>query len=537
MASGPGDVAQSPRTLSVSTVAWVLAGLIFIVPRLAAAFTMPVFGAEIDSLSGAWLASTGTGDRRYIPTLFQGITALLLTTDDSELWPRLAAVIASATVPIGFWLLRPRLGEIAAFVALLAVALNPVGIGLGASANASALDETVAIWVFVAFARGWWNPGSAFAAGLLCALCGPAPSLVLLAKLVTTKIALSTVPRSHLAAGSAGLVIGLLVASSRFGLGFDSFIVPPFDLLAAGSERNWSTASAGEVALLYQVPLFAGAVAALVAAIARRRPPRDALAMAWLGFAGGWWLFSTWQETPVPAGALGAPAAVVIAPALVRGIAAAFAVDRVFAAVGLSAAAVFLVLAGANVADWARVEDSGPAGEQALVALFLAAAAGSCAFIIYARASAVFVPVGAILGVVWLVAGAARIATGAADPLLSPVSPGLARDLRDAAIATRAETGGDIVVHPSLAEDAVWPFRDSGTLIVASLVPPSASYIIWPSDATAPEGFVPVEGDWALTRSIRTPTADTLDYLHWLLDRNTLAARPDRIAVYTRPGP
>ena len=82
-----------------------------------------------------------------------------------------------------------------------------------------------------------------------------------------------------------------------------------------------------------------------------------------------------------------------------------------------------------------------------------------------------------------------------------------------------------------------WPFRDSGVLLVSSRVPDTAEFVVWPLDAPPPVGFVVLAGDWALTETIRTPTADLLDYLHWLLDRNTLAARPDQIAVYTRDQP
>ena len=68
--------------------------------------------------------------------------------------------------------------------------------------------------------------------------------------------------------------------------------------------RPWSTASGGELSLLYQAPIIFGAVVCLVLAAARVEPRPDALAVVWIAFAGGWWLFSLADENPAPAGRL-----------------------------------------------------------------------------------------------------------------------------------------------------------------------------------------------------------------------------------------
>jgi hypothetical protein len=336
------------------------------------------------------------------------------------------------------------------------------------------------------------------------------------------------------ASAAAGASAGLILASARFGLGFEALVVPPFDLLAAGSERPWSTASAGEIALLYELPVLVGAGLALVAVAVRWVPRPQAALLAWLAFSAGWWAFSLGHETVAPVAALSLPAILVLARPAALGLRATEHVDRRVAVAGVATVAVLLALTWAVVADWARVERAGDARDWALVVIFLAGAGLAVAAALYARAGAALVLLASALGVAVLAAGTARIATGAADPIVSPQSPEIARQLRDRARAVRTETGLDIVVHPDIEDDLVWPFRDSGVIVVASRVGPNAGFVIWPAAAAAPDGFRALDGSWALTRTIRAPTADPLDYLHWLFDRNTLAPRAGLIAVYVR---
>lgn len=530
----PGGRA-SEAGVSVATLAWLAGAALFVGLRGVAAFRLPVFGAEIDHLSGAWFAAIGVDDDRYVPTLFQAITAGLLRADDSELWPRLIAVAGSATIPAALYLLRPRLGEVGAWGALVLLGLNPLSIAMSSTANAMALDETVAAWLAVLFLRGWWNPATSAFAGFVVALSGFAPLLVVAAAASSHRSAWRALPWARLVAGAAGAAAGLVAASARFGLGMDELVVPPFDLLAAGSERGWATATSGELVILYVMPILVAAAAGAALAVGGRAPVHPVALWAWTALALGWWLFSLGTTSPAPAAALSLPAALVGGPVFACIRRPGQAADLRLGLSALAAMVVFWILAGAIVADWARLERSGPAGEQALVALFLAAATLAVVGIVYARSAALLVPLAVAAGLLWLVPGTMRITTGAAEPLTSPLSPDGARILRGIALAAAGD--GFIVVHPDLEEAVAWPFRDSGTLLIASRVPPTASVLLWPASAPAPEGFLPLAGDWALTRTIRTPVADLLDYLHWMLDRNTLAPVPERIAIYTRAEP
>jgi hypothetical protein len=522
--------------LSLAGLAWLLAALAFVALRVGAAFTLPVFGMELDHLSGAWQASIGQDDHRYVPTLFQAISAFFLWAGTGELAPRLLAVVVAATMPLCAWFLRRDLGDGGAFLVLLALALDPVSVALTASGNAAAFDLPLALWLYVGLRRRWLaRIPVAAAAGLLAASSGPLPLLLLVAALVTARQ-----PQRYwraLAAGGLGAAVALVLASARFGLGFEELVFPPLDILAAGSERRWSTPTAAEVAILYNVPILIAAGLSVAAVLARVVPRPPGMLSAWLAISAGWWVFSIDHHGPLPAAAVALPAALFLGQPAACALASARRVDLRFAAAGLGIMAFFGVILGANIADWARLERPGDGSERALVALLCLGALVGVGLLVWARATAALAVPALMAAIAFLTPGALELATGgAADPLASPFSPVSARDLRDLALESRATTGLEIVVHPDLAEDVTWPFRDSGVLLVASRIPPAAGFVLWPADAPAPEGFVRLEGSWALTRRIRAPTADGLDYLHWLLDRNTLASRPEGIAVYTRPG-
>jgi hypothetical protein len=50
-----------------------------------------------------------------------------------------------------------------------------------------------------------------------------------------------------------------------------------------------------------------------------------------------------------------------------------------------------------------------------------------------------------------------------------------------------------------------------------------------------PDGFVLVEGDWALLDTPAAPTSSWLQYIRWYVDRNSLSVSHTRVAVYIRP--
>jgi hypothetical protein len=231
-----------------------------------------------------------------------------------------------------------------------------------------------------------------------------------------------------------------------------------------------------------------------------------------------------------------APLAILLGPQLVRALSATTGADWRLARILIPVAAVFVLLALANMVDWARSGEVGGGDEQFRVAAFCAVALGGLAIVASSRRSlpALLAPLGAV-AVLVLLPGAFGVAlAGEQEPLPSPLSTPQARDLRDIALQAALDNDGAIVIHSSLREDATWPFRDSGDVVFASRVPPLAAVLVWPASAPRPDGFSVVEGNWALTREMDPPTSGFLDLLHWYVDRNTLAVSPAAVAVYTK---
>ena len=78
-----------------------------------------------------------------------------------------------------------------------------------------------------------------------------------------------------------------------------------------------------------------------------------------------------------------------------------------------------------------------------------------------------FVPAGAVAGLV-MIAGASGVAFGGPnEPLPSPISTIQGEVLRSIALDIRDEQGGLIVVHTDFRDQMTWPFRDSGDVILA----------------------------------------------------------------------
>ncbi|MCA9829879.1 MAG: hypothetical protein KC495_05355 [Dehalococcoidia bacterium] len=532
---GASNRIPPPRSVNVRQLAWLLAATVFVLTRVVAALNLPVFGAELVHLSGAWQASIGVDDARFIPTLFQGLSALQLEFSSSEAGPRVMAVGVSCSVPVLLWLYRSALGHDGALAILLLLAIEPFSVAFGATASAIAFDGPVAIWVLLILGSGRSNKLALAVSGFAGAVCGPAVLFVLLAWLSVgrTRLTLRT-----LAALLGGFIAGAGLASFGFGFGPVTPVVPALSLLAAGSEQAWSTGTTLDLVLLYSTPLLLAAVVAVPVAV-RRRSPLLRLALGWGAFALAWALFSIPSHNPAAAAGLTLPLCVVtgfMAPRAVRAIAH---VRRAEALPLLAGAAVSLVLAWAVLADWSRVERTGDASEQFRLALYLGLAAIFLAVLVARPVlrPALFAPLAFAMAALLLPGAAGLVAGGTSEPLVSPISPAQARKLRDLAVARRDAGEGDIVIHPSLQDAITWPFRGSGVVVVASVAPKSAAIVLWPTSEPAPEGFVIVEGNWALTRTIRAPTADLLDSLHWFLDRNTVASQGVSISVYTREQP
>ena len=171
--SAPAEVERPAYELSGETLAWATVSALFVGLRLGTIWHAPVAGAELDHLSGAWLARIGAPDDRYVPTLFQALTSLLLRFDSVDTWPRVMALLSLCSVPFAVYLLRPRLGRAGALLALLLLTVDAPLISLGTSASAMGFDVGITLWLFVAMTRptlaamgagGAWVPRGAPAA-------------------------------------------------------------------------------------------------------------------------------------------------------------------------------------------------------------------------------------------------------------------------------------------------------------------------------------------------------------------------------------
>ncbi|MCC6382192.1 MAG: hypothetical protein IT304_06760 [Dehalococcoidia bacterium] len=533
---------RAPRfLLPVSALVWGVAAAVFLLLRLGPIWQAPVGGAELDHLSGAWQARVGADDARFVPTLFQAIVAGILHLTDSEVPARLVAFLVTATLPLALYRLRPHLGQAGALLALILLALDGPAIWLGVAASAMGFDLAIAVWLFVFTLEARRAPWLAAVAGFLVASAGPL-ALPLLAAWASVSFARRRYPGARTAAGAtAGVLVAVLLASLRYDLGADGLRVPPLDLFAAGFDDHWSTATAGELLLLYGLPILVGGAIAAAAEAAcwwRGRTPSRAvrLLLAWTAFALAWLIFASTSHQVVPAVGLTLPLALLLGRALGRAIPAMLAADWRFARVLLPLAGLAFVMLAFVVVRWARADAVGDAPSQAKAWLYAVVLVAALLVVsLYRTSRPTLLAAGLAPGIVLLLFGASGVAfSSAGEPLPSPVSPPQARDLRAFAIQAAAERGGVLVVDPAFADALTWPFRDSGNVVVASRVPPLAAVLLWRPEAPRPDGFAPVVGNWALTRAVVPPTEGVLDYLHWLIDRHRLPVTSTPVAVYVR---
>lgn len=536
-----GHMSGPALRVSIEALVWAAAVAVFLALRLGPVWRAPVSGAELIHLSGAWQARIGVEDGRFVPSLFQAISALTLHATTSEVPARILAWAASATIPLAFWLLRPVFGRAGALLALAVLAVDPPGILLDASASALGFDAAVAAWLFVAAARwrglDWvWLP-----AGFLVATSGPAP-LVFAAAAMAVALARAEYPRpAAFVAGAVGAALGVAAASAGFGFGHGAVVVPPFALFAAGYDQEWSTLTASQVVALYDLPLMAAGAAALAWTATRvvreGRASRDHLILlAWAGLSLAWLVSSSRSHSPVPVASAALPFALLIGPLLAAASGPVVRADWRLARFLLPVAATCALLALAVVVDWARMGATGDGADWRRV-LALAAAAVAClgALAIDRRRAPTLAAAGLVAGVLGLLPGVANIAvTAPNEPLASPASPSEARIARRLVLELASTSGGLVAVHERFADSLTWPFRDSGDLVLSSAAPPAAAALVWPADLPAPEGFARLEGDLAMVEGVAPPTSGFLAYVGWLVDRNILATTGDRAVVYTR---
>ncbi|MEP7214857.1 MAG: hypothetical protein ABI782_01320 [Anaerolineaceae bacterium] len=528
-------------TVSIGALAWGAAALLFVLLRFAFLWNAPVGGFELVGLSGAWQTRIGETDARFVPTLFQALSAALLHVSSSETPSRILAFLSVCSLPAAVYLLRPRLGEAGALVTLLLLAMDPFGIALGASASAMGFDLAIALWLFVAFVRGnapdWlWAVGA-----LVLATSGPV-ALPLAAAVAAVSLLYRRYPtRRRAVALVAGVALGIALASFRFGLGWDGLRVPPFVLFNAGFEQVWSGGTAFELSLLYAIPiLVAGISAASVVALrayrARLASRGTLVLLGWASLALVWLFASSQSQNPVALAALTLPLAILAGPALAEAAAALGRVDWRVARFLVPGAIFVAALAIAQSVGWARADKVGEASERVLVAGLLVMSISALGYVAANRKAlpTLLIP-GIVAAILPLIASTFGVAlTSPHEALPSPLSPSQARELRGIALETVRANGGLLVVHPSFEQDITWSFRDSGTLVIASRVPGNASILIWPATAPRPEGFNRLEGSWNLLQSPKLPTETPLQYLRWFTNRNGLDISSTAANVYVR---
>lgn len=528
--------------IPVAAVAWTAATAVFLLLRLAPISQARVGGFELEHLSGAWQAHAGANDARFVPTLFQALTALTFEWTSSEVPARLLAFLATASIPAALYLLRPRLGEGAALVALLLLAFDGPAILLGVSASALGFDLALTLWLFALLIRGGEAPPWALAAaGFAVATAGPlALPLLLGAAVVALLQRRYPAPRTAMLA-AGGALAGILAASLGFGYGWEGLTVPPFDLFAAGYDDAWSTINALQIAAIYSGPILLGGLAA--AAYLGWKEFRaggldrhEQVLLAWAAVALLWFLSSANSQNPVALVALTVPLALTLAPALIQACFAMARADWYYARFLVPAALFFLAVATAIALDWARVGRVGDNGEKFMAGLLLVFALSAMGILVMSReALPALFAVALTIAAFPFAASATGIAVSAPqEPLPSPFSPFQARELRDIVLETVADRGGRVIVHPTLEDEIIWPFRNSGELDISSQVTPQASVVLWPRDQPAPDGFAPLEGEWSLIREVEAPTGRFLDYLKWFSNRNTLDISGTPVAVYVR---
>ncbi len=542
----PGAAAGTEErtvTIRLDAVAFAAVGLVFCLIRLWPVWQMPVGGAELAHLSGAWNASIGVEDERYVPTLFQALSALLFSFTTSEVPARFVAFLATATIPLALYLLRPWLGSAGALLALVLLSFDAVGIAVSVGASAMGLDLAITAWLFVLLTRQGLPPWAWGIAAFAVATGGPIALPLVAAFLAVLLLRAERPAPTSLAWPVGGAVLGVVFATLRPGLEPEGLVVAPLALFGDGFEQRWSTADGLDLLLLASWPLVLGGLAAAgwrsrEAWVAREVDRNTQVLLLWFAFAFGWLLTALPAQDPTPLAAVALPAALLLGPALTRALGAMRAGDWTYARYLIPFAAVCLAIAVFYVGDWAALDRVGDTADKLVVTGLLLGALAALGAVLLDRATlpavlAVLLPLSAIP----LVVATSVVAFGAGDsPLPSPRESPQGRELRDIALQSTASSGGAIVFHPDFADELTWPFRDSGNVVVASRIPADAGFVLWPAAAPPPEGFAPLEGEWSLVQEVEAPTGGFLRFMRWYTDRYSLTITSEPLAVYVKEG-
>ena len=530
-----------PLELSLGAILWVAAGALFVAIRLAGVLSIPVGGVELAHLAGAWQANVGNDDGRFVPTMFQGLTAWSFEFTRSEEPMRWLAFIASATVPLSLYRVRGLFTEAGALLALVLLAFDPVSILLGSAAWAGAFDITVILWILVLTQRETVERYDLGLAAFVATIAGPLV-LPFVGAIAAVRLVRQEYPsREQLIPAAIGVVAGILFASIGFGFGWEGITIPPLQAFIDGFEAEWSTETTGYLAVLYSAPiLLAGVAAAVHRAYANWRdqewPLADITLLAWGAIALAWVVAAGPSNDPTPLAAAALPFAIIVGRELPQVFAELSRVEWRYAGWGLAALLAAAFVTEAFVVDWARVDRPGGNGDKLIVAGLLVAVLACVGLLASNRrtAAALFVPVGVLLALPML-SGASNVTFGGPnEPLPSPITTIQGAELRDIALQAREERGGLIVIHSNFREEMTWPFRDSGDIVLATSVGADATIVIWPASEPAPEGFSVLDGQWGFLEIRHAPDGGFLDYLRWLSNRNSLRNTFVPVAVYQR---
>ena len=519
---------------------WIAAAVLFAALRLGPTWQAPLGGPELLHLAGSWQASIGLEDGRYIPTFFQFLSSVLLRFSDSEVPVRVLAYLATLSIPLALYRTRRVIGGPAALLALAVLAIRRghdlpwrerVRIGIRRR------HRRVAVRVRDSKAACSW--GALGILGFLCATSGPIVLPIVFAILLLAIIRREKPERPALVELIAGAVFGILVTSVAYGTGPIGLRVAPISLFFDSFEQNWSTLTTGQFLAAYSGAILLGALA--TAAYFGRRAAKgialerwEVLLLAWFAVSSGWAVASMQTHSTAAATAFALPAVLLIGVALARALPAMVAADWWLARYVIPAAAAAALVATNYAIDWARVDRIGSGGEQALVILLSVAATVSLFILVYDRRSRPTLLAAALgIGILPTLSGAFGIGLSAIDePVPSPRATIQSRQIRDLALEAIADRPGTISVHPRLEQTITWPFRESGSIEIATSPSSGATVVIWPADLPTPEGYAPLAGTWAFEESVAAPTRDALRYLRWVTNRNTLVISPEAVNVY-----
>jgi hypothetical protein len=342
----------------------------------------------------------------------------------------------------------------------------------------------------------------------------------------------------HIAAG-IGAAAGIVVASLQFGAGEVGVSVPPLVAFVDTFDAGVSTLNTADIVLLYSWPVLAFGAGGAAWLLLRHRESFETphwLLLAWAVSALAWLVAAIPQGGAIVVGSATLPAALLGAFALLAAVPAIREADWNVARFAIPVGVAMAVVGFAYTVDWARVDRVGSDTEVArVIALFSAAVAALAVAAVDARSRAALLSPALVVGAIALFAGGMGVGlSGSSEPLPSPVSPEGARVLRELALETREARGGAIVVHPDFREEVLWPFRDSGDLIIASRPSEDAVVLLWPANVAQPEGFAVVEGQWSLLDRVANPTDSWLKLVRWYSHRNYLPVSHSPMAVYIK---